>query len=154
MSESNGHLPLKTGRKYSLQKAPPRWEVAQTLKGRTEMLLSVPYVSPVIVPDILPPEYEWKDICFLSDISLHQAMGSCSLSPLSLTASTSGEGKEKNQEILHGQCGLCRDCWWDTQNQSCRFRLYCQQVSRYLEGMFHVEVYEAKSPGCYWVAGW
>lgn len=96
VSESNAHLLLKTGRKESLQKAPPGWEVAQTLKARTETLLSIPYIAPVIVPDILPLEDAWKGICFLSDSALHRALGSCSLSPLSLTASISGDGKERN----------------------------------------------------------
>lgn len=67
MLESKVHLLLKTDEKDSLQKAPPRQEVAQTLKAKTETLLSVPHVAPVIVPDISSPEDRWKDICFLSE---------------------------------------------------------------------------------------
>lgn len=100
MLESNAHLLLKTSKKDSLQKAPPRQEVAQTLKAKTETLLSVPCVAPAIVPDILPPEDRWKGICFLSDSALHRALGSCSLSPLSLTASASGEGKKKKPKSV------------------------------------------------------
>lgn len=156
MSESNAHFLFKTGRKENLQKTSPRWEVAQMCKARTETLLSVPYIAPVIVPDILPPENGWKDICFLSDSALCWAPGSCLLNPLSLTASTSGEGKKKKKKAIpsfqptwHGQCGLCRDDWWDAQNQSFRFRLCCQQVRRYFKAF--AKAHEAVSPGhCCW----
>lgn len=105
------------------------------------MLLSAPYIALVIMPDILPPEDRWKDICFLSDSALHWALGCCSLRPVfsNYFYFRRHEGKKKDlfnpsfQKILHRQCGSCRDGWWDTRNHSFIFRLYCQQVRRYFK---------------------
>lgn len=147
--ESNAHLLLKTGRKDSLQKAPPRREVAQTLKAKAETFLSVPYVAPVIVPDILPPEDGWKDICFLSESALHRVLGSCWLSSLSLTASTSGEGMEKTQIPLSSQYYMGSVALVETvggtpktkvlSSDYCQQLLYCQQFRRYFKGMLLIK---------------
>lgn len=155
MLESNIQLLLKKSRKDSLQQAPPRWELVQTLKARTEKLLSVPICCTSNCARHLTT-WEWMERHLLPFRQHLTPSPGLLLTQSTLTASTSGEGKEKNQIPLSRKYYMGSVTHVEMVGRTLKTKVSgsdCVVNRSVYIFKGYVKVYEAKSPGLGWVAG-